>query len=299
MMQSALYNELQQKLEASIEILPDKPEESAESILKALWHLAAGEPMSVHKAMTLDLPVLADDAVEQLKLFVNKRIEGIPLAHLTQRQQFMGVEMVVGAQALVPRKETELLGYAALDKLNAVVNEQGQAKVIDVCTGSGNVALGLAAHQEKAQVYAADLSEEAVELATQNSQLMELDKRVHFAAGDLFAPFDQPEFYQAMDLVTCNPPYISSGKMDTMPGEIIEHEPSLAFDGGPFGINILSKLIKEAPKYLKSGSWLCFEVGLGQGEPLLKRLSKNEHYTELDSIADDNGDVRVILAKSA
>jgi len=97
-----------------------------------------------------------------------------------------------------------------------------------------------------------------------------------------------------VDLLSCNPPYISSGKLDKMPEEIARHEPQLAFDGGPFGLSLVGKLLKEAPRYLKPNGWLVFEVGLGQGEPLLKRLERNPDYRQVDTRQDQHGNIRVL-----
>ena len=297
MNQVEIFNELEKQVADKLVTLPDKPEESARGTVYALWQLAAGTPMSVEKALTVELPDLSEVQIDALKKSVNLRLAGTPLAHITARQQFMGIEFLASTEALVPRKETELLGYAALNLVNEISKTKSQVKIIDVCTGSGNLALALATHVESADVYAADLSADAVSLAKKNSNYMGLEDRVKFETGDLLEPFNGEEFYNSVDLLTCNPPYISSGKLETMPEEIVDFEPSLAFDGGPFGIKIVSKLIKDAPKYICEGGWLGFEIGLGQGEPMLKRLEKNKNYSELRPIKNDDGDVRAILAK--
>lgn len=294
-----LYNELLQLVEKKLITLPDKPEESAHATVCALWHLAAENPMAVEKALENDLPDLIESQISNLRTYIDKRLAGIPLAHLTQRQQFMGIEFIVGADALVPRKETELLGNAAIEIIDNIISKKQCAKVIDVCTGSGNLALVIAKKHTNIKVYAADLSADAVQLAKQNAKYLNLEDCVEFYVGDLLAPFDNDKYYNTIDLLTCNPPYISSGKLNNMPEEIIEHEPSMAFDGGPFGIKILGKLIQEAPKYLNENGWLAFEVGLGQGEPLLKRLEKNKNYHEVRSVKNENGEVRAILARVA
>ena len=95
----------------------------------------------------------------------------------------------------------------------------------------------------------------------------------------------------------CNPPYISSGKVGTLPTEIIGHEPSLAFDGGPFGVKILQRLLSEAPQYLRPGGWLAFEVGLGQGPALMDRMRRNSAYADLAAVVDAAGAVRAVVAR--
>ncbi len=168
--------------------------------------------------------------------------------------------------------------------------------MIDVCTGSGNLALALAHHAPRARVWAADLSESAVILAERNAKNLSLDDRVTFRRGDLLAPFDTPEFHGKVDLLVCNPPYISSGKVDVMADEIIGHEPRLAFDGGPLGIRILQRLIAEAPRFLKANGVLAFEIGLGQARGIRKRLEQHGGYGNIGEITDRGGQTRALSA---
>jgi release factor glutamine methyltransferase len=293
---SSLFQEMAKQLGAGLSLLPDKPEETPDTTLRALWHAAAQAPVSVRQACALSLPELDSAGAERLQGLIAQRVAGIPLAHLTGRQQFMGMEMLAGREALIPRKETELLGHGALQVLQSLTAGRDEVLVVDVCTGSGNLALALAFHDLKARVFAADISAEAVMLGQRNARYLGLEDRVEFRSGDLLAPFDEPRFHGNVDLLVCNPPYISSKKVDTMAGEIIGHEPRLAFDGGPLGIRIVERLVREAPRFLRRGGTLAFEVGLGQGPALLKRLAKNTGYSGLRSIADEAGEVRVILA---
>lgn len=291
-----LFQEMTDRLSVGLNLLPDKPEETSDSTLRALWHAAADAPVSVEKASALPLPALGVTGVERLRTLIAQRLAGVPLAHLTGRQHFMGLELLAGKEALIPRRETELLGGAALAVLRSLAAGDDEVLVVDVCTGSGNLALALAFHEPKARVYAADLSTEAVALATRNARHVGLGQRVEFRAGDLLAPFDEVAFLGRVDLLVCNPPYISARKVDTMPGEIIGHEPRLAFDGGPLGIRILERLMREAPRFLTAAGILMFEVGLGQGPAILKRLAGNKDYTTLKSFTDAAGEIRAILA---
>ncbi len=297
MSEPVLYRELRTQLSTTVQFLVDKPEENAESTLHALWHKAAGFAVSAERARHSALPELNPAQVAQLHILVQRRIDGIPLSHLTERQHFMGLEMLVGPQALVPRKETELLAGAAIEHANALCATQPSLVVMDVCTGSGNVALAIASSVPQARVFAADLSEEAVALAARNAEQLQLAKRVEFRAGDLLEPFNTAEFLGQVDVLTCNPPYISSAKVEHMPSEIAAHEPHLAFDGGPFGVAILMRLLQEAPRFLRAGGWLVFEVGLGQGPALLKRLEKNTAFSAVREHKDKAGDIRALSAQ--
>ncbi len=295
----ALAERLLATLEAGLKVLPDKPEETTVSALRALWHLAAGARLSPALALDQPLPALDAHQRERFASLVAKRLEGIPLSHLTERQRFMGLEMLAGPGALIPRRETEIVAKAAVEVARRLAAELPAPMVVDTCTGSGNVAAAIAAAVPSARVFASDLSEDAVALAKRNVAHLGLASRVTLRAGDLLAPFETPEHLGQVDLLTCNPPYISSARTTEMATEISAHEPRLAFDGGPLGVRILQRLIAEAPRLLRRGGWLAFEVGLGQGPAVSKRLAQGGLYTDISTVADDEGQVRVLVAKLA
>lgn len=292
-----LYDTLRDRLAAELSLLPDKPEETPDSTLRALWHFAAGVPCSAQLALERSLPELDVRGRARLQDVVARRLAGTPLAHITERQRFVDMEMLAGADALVPRKETELLARAAIEFARQLALEQDSLKVVDVCTGCGNVALAIARHAPSAYVFGADLSEQAVALARRNAAHLGLESRTEFRAGDLLAPFESGDFLGEVDLLTCNPPYISSAKVTQMPGEIAGHEPHLAFDGGPFGVAILMRLLQDAPRFLRGGGWLAFEIGLGQGPAMAKRLEKAGAWSEVRALHDEAGMIRALAAR--
>ena len=208
----------------------------------------------------------------------------------------MDIELLAGPEALIARKETEILARNSLIKIKEMVQKRGGVNIIDLCTGSGNIALALAYHETRCKVYGADLSPDAIDLARRNAQYLELDDQVEFRVGDMFAPFDNEEFIGQADMVICNPPYIAFANVEKLPDEISSFEPHMAFDGGPYGVAILFRLIREAPRYLKPNSWLCFEVGLGQGNAIIPRLEKSGKYQAIHPFQDSNGNVRALLA---
>jgi release factor glutamine methyltransferase len=297
MKNSDIYKKYLQKLE-NLKIPEDKPEETIEKTLHTLWLKACGHSYSVENAIKEVLVALNSDQEKKLASLINQRLSGTPLSYITGRQMFMGIEFLADKSAIIPRKETELLGNMALGYISEIKEEQSEIHVIDVCTGAGNLALTCAYNNDPIViVFGSDLSAEATELARKNAEHLNLNNNVTFRTGDLLEPFEDEIFFNKIDLMTCNPPYISSRKLDSMPEEIIKHEPELAFNGGPFGIKILSKLVKQGPRFIKPGRYLCFEVGLGQGEGMIKILEKSKKYTDIIHNQDSNGEIRAIGAK--
>ena len=288
----SLYASLLREVEGFLEPQADKPEETLAGVLRALWFSAAGEPRSVAATDAHPLPAIDEATTARLKALLARKREGVPLAHLTGRQSFLGVELLAGPQALIPRAETEILGRAALAHLRG----RTAPLAVDVCTGSGNLALAYAKHVPGASVFAADLSEEAIELARRNAVFTGLDGRVRFFAGDLFAPLAGLGLEGRCDLVSCNPPYITSTKVAKLPTEISLHEPKLAFDGGAIGLAVVTRLLNEAPAFLKPGGALGFELGLGQGPFLHGRVQRLPWVESLAAHRDARGDIRALVA---
>ena len=254
--------------------------------------------MSVDRAQRAGLPSLDAGAASRLRELLARRKAGVPLAHLTQRQTFLGLEFLAGPDALIPRKETEILGRAALAKLGCLAQARGALKVVDLCTGSGNLALAYAWYEPRARVYASDICPSAVELSQRNLQYLDLAGRVELRQGDLLEPFDHAEFLGQCDFLSCNPPYISASKVKQMHPEIANFEPEAAFNGGVYGVSILMKLLKGAPRLLKPDSWLGFEVGFGQGTSMVRQLQKNPAFAAVETYADELGEIRAIFARS-
>jgi len=291
------FNELKRSLENKFLFLPDKPEETLDSTLKALWFAASSIPKSAEEATKLSLPELSNLQIELLHQLTERRLKNTPLAYITGRQRFMGLDFICDKRALIPRKETEILGWKALDVSLEIVQGNQKVNVIDVCCGAGNLGLAIASLNSKANVFATDISQEAVALTHENINYLNLSQRCIARQGDLFSAIDSDEYYEKMDLIICNPPYIPEGKIKNMNPEIYDNEPSIAFDGGIFGIKIIQRLIFEAPKYLIKNGCLLFEVGVGQGEFFLKSCQRSEQFAHIESLCDQMGNIRVILVR--
>ena len=297
MNKSELFNSISNDLKNRLHLLEDKPEETIETTLKALWFAATGFPVSAEGALKLTIPDLTEKQIKKLHQLIEQRLNNTPLAHITNRQNFMGIELLSDKRALIPRKETELLGRRALELSNRIAKSKGRINVIDVCCGSGNLGIAIAHLNPNCIVYATDLSQEAVELTQDNIDFLNLSQRVHVKQGDLLSVFETNEFYEKIDLIICNPPYILSSKVQKMDIEIASNEPVLAFDGGMLGIKIIQKLISDAPKFLTNGGWLIFEVGAGQGNFIAQLCERSQLYQLIESVSDVSGNGRVILAQ--
>ncbi len=283
MITAPLFDELLRDLQEHWVAQPDKPDENPESTIEALWTFAG--------------PDAPNGSEEKVRDLVAQRISGVPLAYLTGHQTFMGLDLLATPEALIPRKETELLAQLALDAVAAVIADRGAARVIDLCCGSGNVALTLAHYHQQCTVFGGDISQECIALAKRNAERLGYSDRAKFVDSDVFAAFDNSDFLAQVDIVTCNPPYISSAKVEKMAHEISGFEPRLAFDGGPFGIKVLKRLIQEAPKFLRANGWLAFEVGYGQGDSMAKMLASNSAYSDIKVSKDSSGETRAIVAR--
>lgn len=293
-----LFDRIKKEIEGPLHFLEDKPEETLDSTLRACWLAASGYPRSAEEAIKHPLPELTEKQINILHHLVEQRLDNIPLAHLIGRQSFMGIELLCDKRALIPRKETEILGKKALEISNNLAQEKQTVRVMDICCGAGNLGLALAYYNPKAMVFATDLSKEAVALTKDNISFLNLNRRIEAEAGDLFSAFEKEAHYENTDLIVCNPPYISSAKVTKMNTEISDHEPALAFDGGMFGTKIIQKLIMEAPKFLTHAGWLLFEVGMGQGEFIMRLYEDTSKYSHIESVRDESGNIRVIVARN-
>ncbi|HAQ19996.1 MAG TPA: peptide chain release factor N(5)-glutamine methyltransferase [Prolixibacteraceae bacterium] len=291
------YAQLRAELEIKLSFLEDKPEETVDSTIKALWQKAYGFSMSAEEASKLPLPELSDQQKVLLSELTSQRIMGKPLAYIVGRQKFMGIELICDTRALIPRKETEILGRKALAICEDLTKKKSEVKVFDVCCGSGNLAIALAFSLSNVIVHASDLSREAVALTNENISLLQLNARVKAIISDLFSSFESEDYYGNVDIIVCNPPYISTSKINKMDFEISENEPLMAFDGGMVGLKVIQNLIREAPKFLSKNGWIVFEVGLGQGPFIIQLCEKSDLYKEIEPVTDAAGNIRVIAAR--
>lgn len=214
-------------------------------------------------------------------------------AYRAGARQFMGVELFVAPGALVPRAETELLGGVACELCASL----GPAPlVVDMCAGSGNLACAIASRCGAARVVAADLTDGAVAVARRNVDRLGLADRVEVLQGDLFAPLEGRDLEGRVDLVVCNPPYISSGRLAERP-DLTRREPREAFDGGPYGLSIQQRVVRDAARFLRPGGLIAMELGAGQARQVTLLVDRTRAYEPVVLTCDAAGEPRVAVAR--
>ena len=213
------------------------------------------------RVLGLDLDA---DQERRLSDLVARRVTGVPLQYLEEAIPFGPIELKVDPRALIPRPETEQLWEVAVHSLG----EAGPGTpIVDLGTGTGALALALKHTFGEAPVYGTDLSEAALALAAENAAHTGLE--VEWLAGDLFAALPR-SLMGRLELIVCNPPYVSEAEWAGLPVEIREHEPRRALVGGPEGTEVLARIADEAFWWVGVGGWVICEIGETQGEAVLE-----------------------------
>ena len=228
---------------------------------------------------------LTETELGPLRELVKRRSEGEPLQHLLGTVEFCGLTFLCDKRALVPRPETEQLVELVESK---IVNRE--SRIVDVGTGSGVIALSLAAKFPEAKILAVDVSDDALALAQENASRLNLTGRVRFLKSRLLENVEG-----AFDLIVANLPYISTQDRHTLSREVLR-DPEIALFAGAQGDELVHELIADAPSRLRPGGMLALEIGLGQSEALLSALAE-KNYRDICSKNDYNGVTRFLFAR--
>ncbi len=244
------------------------------------------------RSTTLSLP---EGGEVDLKSALQKRKQGVPWEYILGKAHFMGRMFICSPDTLIPTDETRVLVNAVLESLRGKEAADTDLTLIEIGTGCGNIAISIALQMKKALILASDISPAAVEIARQNVARFKLENRISLAAGDLFAPFAGKGYEQGIDCIVCNPPYIPTSSLAKLSPEIIDHEPLVALDGGPYGINIYRRLIMEALPLLKPDGVLLFEIGERQENLVTRIIEKSGGYQNI-AYFNDQDKIRAIRA---
>ncbi len=260
----------------------DQPRANAEVLLA---HVLGTERIQLY--IHHDKP-LSTDELARYREVVRRRATHEPTQYITRKQEFWSLELEITPSVLIPRPETELLVEGAVELL-----EEGSARILDLGTGSGAIAVAVAHERPSVQVIATDRSLDALGVARRNAARHNVEERIRFLCTDLFGGLARQR--AAFDLILSNPPYIGEAEMQSLAPEVVSYEPSLALrGGGPEGLHIIREIIREAPDYMRPGGALLMEIGKGQGEILIEELQGDTRFTEVDIIKDYSGILRVL-----
>jgi release factor glutamine methyltransferase len=237
------------------------------------------------------------DALLAFQRSIGQRLGHVPLQYITGSARFLTFELSVAPGVFIPRPETEILVDEAIRRIQTHPHDNGAEVLIDLGTGSGNIAIALALAFPQARVYATDLSEKALRVARENAGEQRCQERIHFLRGDLFEPFAADQATEPATAIICNPPYIVRADIEALPPEVRDYEPRLALDGGPDGLDIVRRVVRESAAHLKVNGYLALEVGQGQAAQVKTLLRQEGHYGEIKVVKDLAGIDRVVLAR--
>lgn len=230
-------------------------------------------------------------AWERFRALLEERARGRPVPYLVGYREFMGVELRVDERVLIPRPETEILVEFLLNVLQGLA----EARVIDVGTGSGAIAVALARFLPQVRVLAVDLSADALAVARENAARHRVAERITFARGDLLAPARRRGWNQ-VDAIASNPPYVDPANAGTLPQEV-RHEPAVALLAAEGGTAFHARLAVEGPPLLRPGGWLAVEVGAGQAQAVSELFARVGTLGQIRAVNDLAGIPRVVAAR--
>lgn len=219
---------------------------------------------------------------------IKKLCNGIPIQHITNRQEFMKMTFFVDENVLIPRPDTEIL----VEEVIKIAKKINARKILDLCTGSGAIAISLAKYIDKSNITAVDISDKALNVAKLNAKNNEVEDRITFVESDLFKNLKKEKY----DIIVSNPPYIKKEVLKKLDKEV-QKEPKLALDGGYDGLDFYRKIINKAEEYLKFNGYLCFEIGYDQKEDVENLLKEQEKYINITCKKDLCDNDRVVIAK--
>ena len=227
--------------------------------------------------------IIENDKAEEFLRLIERRSKRIPLSYIIGTRDFMGFSFRVNENVLIPEQETEIL-------VEEVIKHSEGKKVLDLCTGSGCIAISISLLGRPAMVIGSDISKKALEVARENADLLQADK-VKFIWSDLFENVEGK-----FDIIVSNPPYIETGVIEELEPEVRNYIPRIALDGDADGLSFYRKISKEAQKYLNKNARIFYEIGYNQSRAVASILLENG-FTDVKVIKDYSGLDRIVMAK--
>lgn len=230
------------------------------------------------------------DENEEKKFFdaIFKIKEGVPLEHITHQKEFMKLNFYVDENVLIPRQDTEIL----VEEVIGIAEKVKAKKILDLCTGSGAIAVSLAKYIPQSNITAIDISNEALKISKINAINNQVENQIKFINSDMFTNLNNEKF----DIIVSNPPYIRTNEIDDL-DENVKREPYIALDGGNDGLIFYKKIIKESYQYLKYGGYLCLEIGYDQKADVIDLIEKEKKFENTYAKKDLYDNDRVVVTK--
>lgn len=247
---------------------------------------------------------LDDKTCEGYFRLVDIRADGMPLQYITGSQEFMGLKFKVNEHVLIPRQDTEILEEKTLEEIIKKKVPLRGFRILDLCCGSGAIAISMAFYLKKekikAGITASDISPDALGVARNNATINGVERNIEFVHGDLFSPFPKGRKGRSkkpFDIITSNPPYIPSKVLPTLMREVRDHEPMIALDGGPDGLDFYIRILREAYIYLAKGGLMFLEIGHDQGDAIRFLTQAAGAYAPPEIIKDLSGNDRLAIIR--
>ncbi len=235
-----------------------------------------------------DAENIPEEKAKEYFINIKKVKKGTPIEHITHLKEFMKMNFYVNENVLIPRQDTEILVEESI-KIAKRINAK---KILDLCTGSGAIAISIAKYIKDSEVTATDISKEALRVAKRNAVTNEVQNQITFIESDLFEKIGKTKF----DMIISNPPYIKKEVIKELDKEV-QKEPIIALDGGYDGLKFYKKIANKAYEYLKFGGYLCLEIGYDQKESVTEIIQYEEKYNKIYSKKDLCDNDRIIVAK--
>jgi release factor glutamine methyltransferase len=216
-----------------------------------------------------------------------------PLQYVLGKEKFFGLSFMVNEDVFIPRPETEILVQTVLETINESRITNDERRILDLCTGSGCIAISLTKNARKCRIFASDISEDALKIARDNARMNGVSEDISFIKSDLFK-----DIKGKFDIIASNPPYVAQHEFETLQKEVLK-EPRIALDGGEDGLDFYRKIFEHAPAYLNNGGYIVAEIGYGQRDRIKDIIGGIKGFELIDVKEDQYSIDRVIKARWA
>ena len=219
---------------------------------------------------------------------IKKLRKGIPLEHITHQKEFMKLNFFINENVLIPRQDTEIL----VEEVIKIAKQTNAKKILDLCTGSGAIAVSVAKYLPNCEVTAVDISNDALKVAKRNAINNQVENQITFVSSDMFTNLNEEKF----DIIVSNPPYIRTKVIETLETKV-QNEPYIALDGGEDGLYFYREIVKNLYQYLKFKGYLCMEIGFDQKIDVIELIENEDKFENTYSKKDLYDNDRIIVTR--